>query len=159
MNIREFINNVLINEIGEIKSKHPFLAFNLICSGIEFLGRCLKYTEIEKLDDRKSSAHFKKAIKETFPSSYKNLDSILWEDLRNGMTHIFSPKSKIGLSELRHNKSTKIEPQNHPYKQNNDKYILIIEYFYNDFVEACKKVIREKNSLMNQNFLTTPDNN
>jgi hypothetical protein len=153
MNVEDFIKNVLIKEIGDIKSNHPFLAFNLICSGIEFLGKCLKFDIINDFDD--GNSYFKNTIVELFPENYHKLKNILWNDLRNGMIHILLPKSKIGLSEKRHDMSNLISYQNHPYEQGS-QYVLIIEYFYDDFVGACNKVIKQKPDLMEQNILSIP---
>ena len=153
MNVEDFIKNVLIKEIGDIKSNHPFLAFNLICSGIEFLGKCLKFDYINEFDD--GNSYFKKAIKELFPEKYQRLENVLWDDLRNGMIHILLPKSKIGLSEKSHDKTNLVSRQNHPYEQNS-QHILFIEYFYDDFTEACNKVMAQKHGLMKQYILSTP---
>jgi len=49
--------------------------------------------------------------------------------------------------------------KNHPSEQNG-RLLLVIEYFYIDFVDACKKVLRMKfnsNDKMNKPFLSVPD--
>ncbi len=137
---KEFINSVLIAEIGLIKTKHPYLAFALICSGIEFLGKCLSKEDWQHY--KSNGYYFKFAIEELMPR-YKPLKEDLYQDLRNGMAHVLLPKSKIALTQISHDKNGEITPGNHPYKKDGH-YILLIEYFYNDFVEACKKVIRKK---------------
>ena len=38
---KEFIQQVLINELGEIHSQHPYIAFATMAIGVEFLGKCL----------------------------------------------------------------------------------------------------------------------
>jgi len=161
---KDFINQVLINEIQDIVIKHPYLAFLLICTGIEFLGKCIdtnnqnwdwnqKYQEINQ--------PFDNAIKKLFPKKYSLLleKYSLRDQLRNGMIHILAPKSKIGLSQLKHDKNGEILMKNHPFEQNG-KLVFIIEYFYIDFVDACKKVLRMKfdnNDKMNKAFLSIPD--
>lgn len=150
----EFINQVLIQEIGDIKSRHPFLAFNLIYSGIEFLGKCMQFDNLEDFDGR--DIYFKGALRELFPPSYKPLINEMWSNLRNGMIHLLRPKSGIGLSELKHDKWAKIHVTNHPYKQD-DKYVLIVEYFYSDFVEACREIMRRKPNLMEKKILNIPN--
>lgn len=159
MNVEDFIKNVLIKEIGDIKSNHPFLAFSLICSGIELLGKFLEYDNVTDLHQYKSGGYFfKKAIDETFNKSNNNYAVVkddLWTNLRNGMAHTLLPGSTIGLTETIHNKNEIINPENHPYRQGS-QYILVIEYFYNDFVEACNEVIDQKPRLMKQIIINTP---
>jgi hypothetical protein len=161
---KDFINQVLINEIQDIVIKHPYLAFLLICTGIEFLGRCIdtnnqnwnwnqKYQEINQ--------PFDNAIKKLFPKKYSLLleKYSLRNQLRNGMIHILAPKSQIGLTQLKHDKDGKILIKDHPFEQNG-KLVFVIEYFYIDFVDACKKVLRMKfnsNDKMNKPFLNIPD--
>lgn len=59
---KEFIANVLINEIGDILQHHHFLSFILICSGIEFLGKCWD-DKLKELDiGRKNNVYFENAI-------------------------------------------------------------------------------------------------
>jgi len=42
LTIEDFIQEFLIDEIREIKKEHPYMAFILMASGIEFLGRYIK---------------------------------------------------------------------------------------------------------------------
>lgn len=42
MSNEEFIQKILIEEIGEIKDKHPYLMCMLVSQGIEFLGKTLR---------------------------------------------------------------------------------------------------------------------
>ena len=161
---KNFINQVLINEMQDIVIKHPYLAFLLICSGIEFLGKCIdKNNQHWDWDSKyqKANPPFDNAIKELFPKKYSLLlkKYSLRDQLRNGMIHILAPKSKIGLTQLKHDKNGEIIMKNHPFEQNG-RLLLVIEYFYIDFVDACKKVLRMKfdsNDKMNKPFLSIPD--
>ncbi len=42
---KQFIETVLIKEIGELTNTNPYLSFVLIGIGIEFLGKCLDSNE------------------------------------------------------------------------------------------------------------------
>jgi len=109
---KNFINQVLINEMQDIVIKHPYLAFLLICSGIEFLGK-----RIDKNNQnwdwnsqyQKANPPFDNAIKKLFPKKYSLLlkKYSLRDQLRNGMIHILAPKSKIGLTQLKQIKTEK----------------------------------------------------
>jgi hypothetical protein len=161
---KDFIKKVLIQEMDDVVTKHPYLAFLLICSGIEFLGRCIDKNNQNwdwDLKYQKANPPFDNAIKKLFPKKYSLLlkKYSLRDQLRNGMVHILSPKSKIGLTQLKYCKDQKILTRYHPFEQSG-KLVFIIEYFYNDFVEACKKVLRMKfnsNDKMNKPFLSIPD--
>lgn len=160
---KDFIRNVLISEIKDIVDRHSYLAFVLICSGIEFLGKCIDINNQDwdwDLKYRKKNNPFDKAIKELFPSKYEKLliKYNLRDQLRNGLIHLLAPKSNVSLSQLKHCKNGVITMENHPFEQNN-KIILIIEYFYIDFVDACKKVLNKEfkeDDKMNKPFLSIP---
>ncbi len=160
---KDFIRQVFIDELQDIVIKHPYLAFLLICSGIEFLGRCID-TKNQfwdwKLSYQKQNPPFDKAINDLFPEKYKILINKykLRDQLRNGLIHIMAPKSKISLTQLKHDKDGTVTTEKHPLEQDG-KLILIIEYFYIDFVDACKKVLKmkfEDNDKMNKPFLSIP---
>jgi hypothetical protein len=159
---KDIIHNVLIKEMQDIVIRHPYLAFALICSGIEFLGKCID-TKVQRWDsllNEHDEPPFDKAIKELFPAKYKILlDKYkLRDQLRNGLTHFLAPKSQIGLTQLSHDKLGEIKNENHPIDRG-DKVVFVIEYFYMDFVEACKKVISKdfESDKMNKPFLSVPD--
>jgi hypothetical protein len=159
---KDFIRQVLIDELQDIVVKHPYLAFLLICSGIEFLGKCIDTNKQEWNWDfqyQKNNPPFDNAIKNLFPEKYEKAlgDYKLRDQLRNGLTHALAPKNKIGLSQLKHDENGEITMDNHPFEQGG-KLSLIIEYFYIDFVDACKKVLNmnfKKNDKMNKPFLST----
>jgi hypothetical protein len=67
-----------------------------------------------------------------------------------------TPKSQIGLFSKNDEIYYRISSEQHPKKE--DKLIIGIEYFYNDFVEACKKVLEMEFSIdkMNKPLLDTP---
>lgn len=149
---QEFINDVLIREMNTLKTNHPYLAFNLICSGIEFLGKCLSDDEWNEVNPQK---YFLAGLS-IFPKGYQNIQKELW-DLRNSLIHAYLPHTKVGLSELRHDKDGEVSKENHPYKQNG-QYKLIVEHFYSDFAESCRIVMRErgKSKKFKKGFIQIP---
>lgn len=155
---KDFIGEVLIVEISDIVHKHPYLAFLLICSGIEFLGKCSD-VKLKKWDCKYNNGeHFKKGLS-FFPKWYREnkMKGFLLDQLRNGLVHLFTPKSGVDLI----SKNDKIFLKIH-YKDNiilkskrNRNYI-VVEYLFFDFVEACKEVLKikfSKRDKMNKQLL------
>jgi len=149
---KDFIKLVLIDEMADVVIKHPYLAFLLIASGIEFLGKCFD-TNVQEWDwyDKKYQKYnrehppFDTAINKLFKPKYKKLLAKynLRHQLRNGMVHMYTPKAGIGLTQIKHDKKGEITNEKHP-KEENGKLTLVIEYFYMDFVEACKKILAKE---------------
>jgi hypothetical protein len=159
---KDFIKNVLIDEIQDIVIRHPYLAFVLICSGIEFLGKCIDIRNQKwnwDIKYQKTNQPFDGAIKKLFPKKYHKLLTKynLRDQLRNGLIHLYTPKNKIGLTQLKHDEKGIIKMNNHPFIKNG-RVVLVIEYFYIDFVDACKKVLAMEFSRdkMNKPLLETP---
>lgn len=136
MTQKEFINHVLINEIGDVVDHHKWLSFILICSGIEFLGGCIDH-EINNLHaSNRSRKRFESAIRKLFPSQYepfldKSFD--LYSQLRCGMSHVTIPGIKIAISETSSGHKNLSEW--------GDRIIFIAEDLFIDFKRACLKVI------------------
>jgi len=138
MTQKEFINHVLINEIGDVVDHHKWLSFILVCSGIEFLGGCLDDEEKNLNAERRSAKRFNEAILKLFPKKYhrfitKEKDG-LYSQLRCGMNHVALPGLQIALSERSSN------------LQNlsvwGDRLVIIAEDFYSDFRDACNTIIK-----------------
>jgi len=133
---KQLIKELLIDEIGEVNKKHPYLSFNLISSGIEFLGICIdkgcKWT-----DQGKSKKHFYNCIDKLFPKRYQIIKSKLYKDLRCGLVHCWL-SGDFKLTEIRNDPTGTLKYKNH-ILSNQD--ILVLDYFYFDFVQACMKVI------------------
>lgn len=145
---KDYIKEILIGEIKDIVDRHAYLSFILICAGIEYLGICIDDTSGWS-DKGKSGNHFKKAIEKLFPSHYKFLKNDLYSYLRCGMTHSQLPGG-YGLTELKDSFS---KYEDHLIKNNK---LIVVEYFYQDFVSACNKVIKMnfgKLSKMSKSFL------
>lgn len=150
---KDFIRTVLVNEIGDIHSTHPYIAFAVMAAGIELLGKCLNSEE-----DWNQGGMSRK----DFESAINTLDSFsryrpylashnLWTSLRNGLLHSFVPKSSITLS-------SKDEAAH--LEKIGSQVNLRCEDFYSDFKAACEEVIATDTFLsqkMNQPLLQVPD--
>jgi hypothetical protein len=148
---KEYISTVLIGEIGNIYLQHPYLAFSLICMGIEFLGKCID--ETKEWGGGSSGVQFKTAIVTLFPEKYHSHINTLYKELRSGLVHRSTP-GQVMLTENKNDVAGELAYINHPYN-NDEGLLLVIEYFYFDFVEACKKVLSTEspNSKMNKPIL------
>lgn len=130
-----YIEKYLIKETGEIVNAHQELSWVLMMAGIELLGRCVK----EKIaDDSNNEVYFREGLKLFKPEYQKyNTDSKnpydLYKKLRCGFSHLTFPKDSIVISE-RVNGSTNLSFFN-------GKLVIVAEDFYEDFKEACNKVI------------------
>jgi hypothetical protein len=135
MKPKEFIDTVLINEVGAIHLQYPYISFAVMAIGIEFLGKCLN-----KYENWSESGH----SKEDFELAINSLNSFdkyrplltshgLWTSLRNGFLHSFVPKNTLTLSSK--DETAHLVPVT-PTKIN-----LRCENLYEDFKEACLEVI------------------
>jgi hypothetical protein len=128
---KEYIQNVLIAEIGSLRKSHPYFAFFLIAAGIEFLGKLI--LKIPWHDKHNPPYAFKTAINK-LPglNKYVSIDNILYKDLRCGLLHANLPGKEILLGN-----GTSVECLNERPIQ------LFIENFYKNFVDACNSVIEK----------------
>lgn len=149
----DFIKNVLVDEIGEIHQKHPYIAFVTMAIGIEFLGKCLN-THDDWNQSGQSKADFELAINSLHSfDKYRPLlvSHKLWDSLRNGFTHAFVPKGTITLS------SGTEAP--HSIDAINPIVNLKCEDFYGDFRDACNEVIGKTftSGKMTRDLMVVPD--
>jgi hypothetical protein len=166
MKINEFIQMVLIDQIGEIVRINDYLAFALIFNSIELLGSCFDDKDFGYWKTGYYKKRFTAALK-YFPSEYHKLD--LCDFGRNGFAHTFKPdlKSKISLSKRSgHNylDENGNEWPNLSKIQNSKKRILFIEDFYEDFKNVCLEIIKQigngtlKHSKFQNDFLPIQKN-
>lgn len=130
---KDFINDVLINEFSKIVKNHPYLAFSLIATGIEFLGKCQLTSKYDWHEGYAPGEAFNEglALLTEIDDRYNSVG--LRQELRNGFAHTLLPKYNLALSEVRHG-------QEHFGVTDDGKPILVIEILFRDFVMACKKV-------------------
>ncbi|EJL63950.1 hypothetical protein [Flavobacterium sp. CF136] len=132
---QQFIQKVLINEVGEIHIKHPYISFAMMSIGIEFLGKTLNTFE-DWNESGHSKADFELAINTL--NSFKKYRPLLkshnlWTSLRNGFLHSFVPKNTLSLS----SKSERA----HMEAVTSTKINLCCEDLYIDFKKACEEVL------------------
>jgi len=151
---KEFIQQVLINEVGEIHERFPYISFATMAIGIEFLGKCLSNEE-DWNKQGNSKTDFEFAIN-NLNSFEKYRDFLgeyeLWTSLRNGFLHSFVPKNKLTLS-------SKDEMEH--LKEHNGKLNLKCEDLYSDFKLACEEVLQMttfSSNKMTLPLLFVPDN-
>lgn len=136
---KKFISNVLIEELKAVVRTSPWLAFVLIGSGIEFLGKCIDTKYPTDWDKQGRSEHnFKAAIRElnglnkyTFLLDRSGFN--LYSKFRCGLTHGLAPKSGISLSSKAGESPNLFET--------NGTVNFHINSLYEDFKTACEDVI------------------
>lgn len=130
--VKDFIEQYLVKEIADIKDEHPYLAFELIAVGIEFLGRCINNRKPE--DQKCSAADFNLALMCMDPQGkYRQMN--LYKKLRCGLVHSMMVGKLITLSD-----------GSDPSAEN-----LNIDEFYSDFKDLCLKVADSKPITMTLN--------
>jgi hypothetical protein len=153
---KDFIQQVFINEVGDLVDKHPYIAFMIMGIGIEFLGKCLENSDIDWNVTGKSAASFNKAVKSL--ASLKKYEPYLaknsyyiYSSLRCGLAHAAKPKHQITLSSKNEMSHLTIW---------GDRLNLRCEDFYLDFKLACEEVISKTfptSDKMNYGFLKIPN--
>lgn len=149
----DFIQTVLINEIGELVDSHPYISFILMGIGIEFRGKCIDSSLTDWNVSGRSKFDFENAIK-TIPSLQKYEPYLtshqMYSSFRCGLAHAVSPKVQITLSSK--------QEMGH-LLQNNGRLNLKVEDFYQDFKDACNYVMTQTYPVgdkMNADFLEVP---
>ena len=136
MTPKQFIQQVLIKEVGEIHQTHPYISFATMAIGIEFLGKCLNtHEDWNYYSSGVPRQDFERAINQlnSFSRYRVHLSTHnLWDALRNGFSHSFVPKNTLTLSSKNEMGHLVI----HGSKVN-----LKCEDFYLDFKSACEEVI------------------
>lgn len=150
VSVQQFIKGTLIEQLGQILHLSPYLSFLLICSGIEFLGVCLD-TDYTWTKEGKSEQHFKNGLK-LFPCQYHGQDDTLYHELRCGLAHSQLP-GHFMLTEVKNDTLGSLTYENHLIS---NRKLIVLDYFYFDFVQACLKVISTqfpKGDKMNKPFI------
>ncbi len=160
--VKEFIQTVLINNIGSLVSTgNHYLGFGPQSQAIELLGAIIEDEAVEKLQkvpdsefdtQNKSRRRFHNAIKLfTNPNYLKYCPELksdptyiadydLYANLRCGFAHQMRPNGKIAVT-------TKQEANNDGTKHleidspNTNNLIIVSEILYLDLKEVCEKVI------------------
>ena len=160
MNLIEFIDQVLIDEIGEIQNDHKYLSFGLISQGIEFLGSLTDKEELNMNRPGQSKIRFNSALINFFSNrDYHQFANDgnpfnLYSNLRCGLLHVIMPKKNLLLGEIKYD-NAKYEHLKLYSDGGTQKLFLMAEALYNDFKEACDLV---KSKVIDQSiFKAFPD--
>lgn len=138
MSIEEFVEKILIKEIGEIKDKHPYLACMLISSGIEFLGTTLYPMNGKEDENLNSKKKFRYALKKFFPLQ-KYAEINLYQRIKCGFCDaMINNEDNIVLSNIA---AQKLDTNN-----KNDKITVNVNELYSNFKEACEELLKMKGS-------------
>lgn len=152
---KDFIKQVFITELEPLTISNPYIAFSIMASGIEFLGKCLD-TKEQNWNGGNSARDFKTAIRrlDAFgpyrPLLGKKYD--LWDSFRNGFSHSFVPKAALSLS-------SKNEDAHLARNEQKGQVNLRCEDLFQDFRAACLQVIDiqfEPGDKMNRQLLQIP---
>jgi hypothetical protein len=147
---KEFIENILIKEIGEIKNSHHYLSLSLICEGIEFLGKYIsdddwEETQVSEKQFINALSTFKalKKYNKYYTNGNGDPCSFLYRSIRCGFCHSLSPSStdKKGYgydSTLGEYGKSEIISEG-----NKCKIYININSLYDDFVEACNELLND----------------
>lgn len=140
--LKEHIENFFINEVKTLvynEPKHLIIATNVICTGIELLGKICD--ENVSLDESgHSRQHFENAVQKFISlnkyGSIKDKDEkcALYTDVRCRFSHGLMNGEYINLTESMNEFKTK----------NGKTFIGIIE-LYEDFVKACNELLSDNN--------------
>lgn len=147
MNVKNFIQNLLINEIKSIQQRcgHHYHSFSLIAQGIEFYGACLDSGGF--FTPNRSGKRFNKALVELFPVEYQNFITgkgnqfDLYENLRCGLLHAVLPKGDV---ELIKEAEVPLFGNHLEVKviRDRERLVLVSQQFMADFENAGLEIIR-----------------
>ena len=97
VSVRKFIQDYLIDQIGDIKNTNPYFAFLLMAVGIEFLGKCQNEHDWDDYKLIQPRDNFNNGLKIGTLKKYANKD--FYDKLRNGLAHALLIKKGVKLSE------------------------------------------------------------
>lgn len=135
--IELFLEKVIIQELGKLQqSELSYMQFVLMGQTIEVLGSFLDNKPMKAKGQ--SSKRFSNSVNRLFGGRYRLLNDnyLLYDKLRNQMTHTFIPGGDLILLNHREASGTYKHLEYH-----GDKLILISEVFYQDICMACKRLI------------------
>jgi hypothetical protein len=152
LDIHQFIDEIVINEIPRLAMVNPYYGAGLIAGAIEFLGACLDNHPIAV--KRKSAERFCYAVNELFPPSYRPFSRQppytekvqpphdLYSCLRCGMAHVLRPQGVCLTATL---EEARIDGNSHLTILNRSGKtmpLIIVEQFKIDFIAAAEELNR-----------------
>lgn len=158
MTLKNLLQTVFIDELGEVVVKHPYIAFITMGNGIEILGKCLSSSSLD--EENVSRKRFEDAIENLSafapyrPLIGKTNNFDLYKSLRCGLTHTLIPKAPVTLS-------SKGEMSHLIFYGTPSRVNLRCENFYEDFKMACDEIFCMSGDVaykLSQVVLNVPDN-
>lgn len=150
---KKFIQDVFIDELGQLIEKHPYISFMVMGIGLEFLGKCIDKDLTEWNKTGRSAKDFNDSLRK-IPSLKKYEPFIekydIYSAFRCGLLHAAVPKQAVTLSS-KNERAHLVE--------SNNRLNLKVEDFYADFKSACEYVISENfesNNKMELPLLAVP---
>lgn len=134
--VDDFIEKQIIPFHRNIAPKNAFLSFGIICSSIEFLGKCIH--DINDFEKSDSENYFKKALKELLPEYWEKSSQngiSLYKSLRCGLIHSVRPGDRIWLRE----EYSAVVPH---LTISDNKLHIIMENLVADFEIAAMEVVK-----------------
>jgi len=153
--IKKYIEGYLLIDLFTVKEKvpsalHPgnaaYLMTSTICSGIEFLGTLITTLEVvpgcdkcgkpEQLRSDFPIDHYCIEYLSRIDPRYKKLGPVLRELIRNGITHSFATKGKIGITRIGDRDTT------HLVLMTKEKFIVInANCLFDDFKKSYENYV------------------
>lgn len=138
MSNEEFIQKILIEEIGEIKDKHPYLMCMLVSQGIEFLGKTVRPINNGSgwNENQNAKRDFQSAIK-LFPSLRKYTEIDIYQRIRCRFCEKMVTDDNMVSDDTAHSKGGGAADKGRVTVNLND--------LYDDFKRACEDLLEMKN--------------
>lgn len=136
--IEQFLEEVVIRELGKLQDANLiYMQFVLMGQAIEVLGGFLDNKPMKAKGQ--SSKRFAQAVNSLFGGRYRLLNDnyMLYDKLRNQMTHTFIPSGDLLLIGQRDS-----DGKYRHLEYYDGKLVLIGEIFYEDICAACARLIR-----------------
>lgn len=136
--IDKFLQEVIIQELGKAQQAElSYMHFVLMGQAIEVLGSFLDSKPMKAKGQ--SAKRFSMAVNGLFGGRYRLLNDkyMLYDKLRNQMTHTFIPSADLLLLN-RQDASGKY----HHLEYTDGKLVLVGEIFYTDICAACARLSR-----------------
>ena len=135
--IEKFLNEIMIQELGKVvQADLAYTQFVLMGQAVEVLGSLLDNKPMKAKGQ--SAKRFAQSVNRLFGGRYRvlNDNNMLYDKLRNQMTHTFIPSNDILL---RNQKDS--QGEYHHLEFWNGKLVLVSEVFYEDICRACRRLL------------------
>jgi hypothetical protein len=144
--IIDFLRNNFLKDLRKmVEMGMDYYAFNLICSGLELLGSFFDQKQLS--EGGMSKARIDNAIDNLFSKEYSatNIKHAITQQIRNSLLHQFKPTGNIALTSETNSHCPRKYHLKKPYDLIDNRIIVVIETFIDDFENAIDKLINEKN--------------